>query len=657
MTTSGLVWRVLLGMLVLAGIWVTSLYSDILFHVIVEIFILVMCFSIFIVAWNTRNYTDNSYFTFLGIVYLFVGVVELFHGLTNDGLAFFNGYSSDLNLQLWIAARYLQSISFIIAIFFIYHRLRVRLTVSTYTVASVLILLSIFIWRIFPGCYKAGQGFTLFAIISQCLIAAIFLAAGFWLWVARKHFDRMVIIYLLLSVAFAVFAESVNAVNHLLYLASFFMIYRAIVVSGLLKPYEVLFRNLARSRDLLQKERDQLQNLLDIDESILVAVDKDEKITLVNRKTSEVFGAPENEMLGKPWFDTYLPSRVREKAKEGYRKMLAGQVQLVKYMERPVLTAGGEQRNMAWHNALIHDERGVAIGTFSSGHDITEQKRAEDLFKVMFNRSPVGMFITEKGNFRLVNPQFCKYAGYTENELIGRQSLSLVLPEDMGRVRQDAIRALKNSKDQFGTYDYRVKTRDGSIKWFMESVTSIHYGGRRATLGTVIDVSERKENEELFKSLSLMDDLTGLYNRRGFLTLAAKQLQLSYRMDRGVTILFADVDRLKTINDSFGHVEGDTALVATANLFKETFREADIVGRIMGDEFAVFMTGADDEYASTVISRLQSKLEAFNAVSGKPYKLSLSFGLASSAAGEPCNLGELLDTADRFMYKSKNENR
>jgi diguanylate cyclase (GGDEF)-like protein/PAS domain S-box-containing protein len=318
-----------------------------------------------------------------------------------------------------------------------------------------------------------------------------------------------------------------------------------------------------------------------------------------------------------------------------------------------VLTSSGEERIIAWNNAIIRDHSGSITGTFSSGQDITGQKQAEDLFRTTFNRSPVGLYIAVKGKFVLVNPQFCKWAGYSEQELEGKETLSLVYPEDMGRVRREAIRSLKSSREHVHSYDYRFKTHDGHIRWFMESVTSIRFNGRPATLGSIVDISERKDNEELFRSLSMVDDLTGLYNRRGFLTLASKELQLSFRLERGASILFADVDKLKSINDGFGHLEGDAALISAARMLKEAFRESDIIGRIMGDEFAVFMLGADQEYASGIIARMQARLQEYNSTSGKPYQLTLSFGLATSPAGKPCNLGDLLQTADRYMYRQK----
>ncbi len=658
----------MIGVVILAGIYLTSLYSFLLFHILVELLSILVCFSIFIVAWNSRNYTDNNYFTFLGIAYLYVGIVELLHTLAFDGMPFFTDFNTNMQTQLWIAARYIQSISLLLAVMFIHRKLKIRLTLLGFTLAVGLILLSIMLWRTFPVAYVPGQGLTLFKISSEFIICSILMIAGALLWIRRRYFDRTILFYILLSVAFSIVAESsfmlyrdstnvFYMLGHLFYIVSFFLIYRAITVTGLQQPYDFLFRNLANSRDLLQKERDKLENLLDLEESMLVALDSDARVTLINRKGREIIGASEQDILGKPWFDTYIPEKIRENGKEGFLKVINGQEKLIKYLDRPILTVTGQERQFTWHSELLKDETGKIVGSFSSGQDITERKQAEELFKAIFSMSPIGMYIAQDKSFRLVNPQFLSYVEYSEEELIGTEPLSLVVPEDKMFVRLNAIKSLQTPKAQLYAYDYRVRTRSGKLMWFLESLTSILYDGRRATLGSIIDISKRKQTEELFKSLSLIDDLTGLYNRRGFLTLADKQLRLSNRMKRGVTVLFADVNKMKMINDTLGHPEGDIALINAARILKETFRESDIVARIHGDEFAVFMAGSDPVYSETIIERLESKLNEYNATAKKPYELSLSIGISASEEGKPYNLSDLLDMADQFMYKKKRQGR
>jgi len=155
------------------------------------------------------------------------------------------------------------------------------------------------------------------------------------------------------------------------------------------------------------------------------------------------------------------------------------------------------------------------------------------------------------------------------------------------------------------------------------------------------------------RAASLVDELTGLYNRRGFLFLTQQQLKIANRMKRGLLLLFADLDDLKRINDTLGHHEGDLALVETANMLKETFRGADIIARIGGDEFAIITIEARKDSSEILTSRLRANLEARNATGPRPYRLSLSVGVARYDAENPCSIGELLAQADALMYEQK----
>ncbi len=167
-----------------------------------------------------------------------------------------------------------------------------------------------------------------------------------------------------------------------------------------------------------------------------------------------------------------------------------------------------------------------------------------------------------------------------------------------------------------------------------------------------------KRLEEIVQELrnqALVDELTGLYNRRGFMFLAQQQLKFANRNKTGMLLLFADFNNLKWINDTLGHHKGDLALIETANILKETFREPDIVARIGGDEFGVLAIGSRRDSAEMLISRLQENLDSHNAKGKRHYELSLSMGIARYDPECPCSIDELLDRADTLMYEQKRE--
>jgi len=169
----------------------------------------------------------------------------------------------------------------------------------------------------------------------------------------------------------------------------------------------------------------------------------------------------------------------------------------------------------------------------------------------------------------------------------------------------------------------------------------------------VAQAIERKRMEEEIRSLSLTDELTGLYNRRGFTLLAEQEVKLAHRFKRSVLLFFGDVDGLKVINDTHGHAQGDLALKEVSAILKETFREADIPARFGGDEFVVLAVDASIESAEIVTNRLQADLDARNQRGDRPYQLTLSMGIAQYDPEAPCTVSELIVQADGLMYQQK----
>jgi diguanylate cyclase (GGDEF)-like protein len=153
-------------------------------------------------------------------------------------------------------------------------------------------------------------------------------------------------------------------------------------------------------------------------------------------------------------------------------------------------------------------------------------------------------------------------------------------------------------------------------------------------------------------NLALKDDLTGLYNRRGFHALAERQLKLGHRSGRDMLLFFIDLDGLKRINDSFGHAEGDQALQHAAEVLRKTFRDSDIIARLGGDEFAVLAIEAKDRSETTIMSRLRKYLKALNSGAAE-YAISLSVGLARFDHANPSSIRQLLLRADQAMYAQK----
>jgi len=164
---------------------------------------------------------------------------------------------------------------------------------------------------------------------------------------------------------------------------------------------------------------------------------------------------------------------------------------------------------------------------------------------------------------------------------------------------------------------------------------------------------EHAKRHERLHDISLHDELTGLYNRRGFFTLAEHLLKTAKRRQKGLFMLYSDLDGLKRINDALGHQKGDWALIDTANILQETFRGSDIIARIGGDEFVVMPIETEGNNLGIVINRFQKAVEMDNTKSTRDYKLSISTGTAYFDPLSPCTIDELLSQADGMMYEQK----
>lgn len=254
-----------------AGLYLTSFYSYLLFHSLVELFSVAIAWAVFALAWNSRRLIRNNYLLLLGIAYLFVGSLDLLHTLAYKGMNVFPGYGANLPTQLWIAARYLESLSFLIAPFFLGHALNSRNALGAYFLAFTLILLSIFAWPLFPACYVEGQGLTTFKIVSEYLICAIVLGALALLFIKRRDFDAAIwplvawslVAMMISELAFTFYVgvyDLSNLIGHYFKVISFYLVYKAIIETGLTKPFSLLLRDLKQAEAALRIANEELED-------------------------------------------------------------------------------------------------------------------------------------------------------------------------------------------------------------------------------------------------------------------------------------------------------------------------------------------------------------------------------------------------------------
>lgn len=419
------------------------------------------------------------------------------------------------------------------------------------------------------------------------------------------------------------------------------------------------------SKDSYEKER--AQKYLDIAGVIFLVINSEQKVTLINKKGGEVLGCTEEEILGKNWFDNFLPERVRENEREVFKNIITGNIEPFEYAEGLVLTKTGEERIIAWHNTVLTNDSEKIIETLSSGEDITEHKKAEqelmeakEFLENVFSTTADGIMISNsKGYVARINRALEKMLGYSKEEIIGKHTAEL-FPRDEHHMEIGVKMITElHEKGRIENFEACFLRKDGSQYPIELNITMLkdREGKNAGAVSVIRDVTERKRMEEEIRSLSLVDELTQLYNRRGFITLADQQLKIANRLQASMLLIFADLDGMKWINDNLGHYVGDQALKESAMIFKDAFRKSDIVARVGGDEFVILALGTTDTTSDTFINRIQEQVKALNAQKDRLYKLSISTGIAYYYPYAPCSVDELLVKADKSMYKHKQDKR
>ena len=283
-------------------------------------------------------------------------------------------------------------------------------------------------------------------------------------------------------------------------------------------------------------------------------------------------------------------------------------------------------------------------------------RESEGRFRALFEQAAAGVaeIDIKTGRFLTVNRRLCEMAGRTEEELLNTTFQAITHPEDL-QLHVEKTRMMLAGKIDHYSLENRYLRKDGEAVWVEITVSLLWKRGETPgqNIAVIQDITDRKRMEEEMREMSFRDQLTELYNRRGFITLTEQQLKAANRAKRPMRLTFIDCDGLKWINDTLGHEEGDKALVDTANVLRQTFRESDIIARLSGDEFAVLSIDATDMNPEVFSKRLQQSIDEYNEKESRPYKLAMSWGTAIYNPESPMSLDKLMSSADQLMYAQK----
>jgi diguanylate cyclase (GGDEF)-like protein/PAS domain S-box-containing protein len=380
------------------------------------------------------------------------------------------------------------------------------------------------------------------------------------------------------------------------------------------------------------------------------------EIVAANPAACALLGASEEELcrvgrdgLRDPDDDARWDAALAERAREGYVEAELS----FRRVDGSTFVA-----QVSWS---VFTDAGGAVRASLMLRDVTAQRaddaalrRSENVLRQLIATSNDAFIAMDiDGRIREWNRQAEVIFGWSAEEAIGRPLVSTVIPPSYREAHLDGLaRYLATGDGTVLGQRLEVEGRRRDSTEFPVELTIWALGrGRDVTFNALMhDVSERRQAEEELWELALVDDLTGLHNRRAFVLLAEQAIKESVRARRPVIGVFVDVDRLKHINDTYGHSEGDRALRLVAGALRSACREADIVGRLSGDEFAILLTGADG--TADIEARVRDGLAV--AAGAVAFPLSASLGLAHCPPGHECQLTDLFERADQAMYEEKN---
>lgn len=401
-----------------------------------------------------------------------------------------------------------------------------------------------------------------------------------------------------------------------------------------------------------------------------IAMSADGFITGWNPKAQELFGWSREEVLGQRLSETVIPPQLRpahEKGLRSHRVTGDGPV-LNRLLEVGALHRDGHEFPAEISIWPTTDEGGVL--TFNAVlHDISERRQTENRLRANEQRLAEAQLVAHLGSWDW-DPESDQITWSDElYRLFGIDPdafeptfdgyLDRLHPEDRERAAGVIGRALET--DSEFSFDHRVVRPDNSIGWIhCRGQVEMNADGAPFRMhGTAADITERVRLQEELVALALVDELTGLHNRRGFLTLADHQRKVAARSGRGLPLLFVDVDGMKTINDTFGHGAGDQALIDVAAFLRGSCRASDLVARVGGDEFCIMLI--DDslgggDMAMPDVDRLVGVIRQGPPEGRRIHPLTLSVGVARLMPGAE-TVADLMDRADVAMYEDKASSR
>ncbi|MCL4486649.1 MAG: PAS domain S-box protein [Chloroflexi bacterium] len=408
-----------------------------------------------------------------------------------------------------------------------------------------------------------------------------------------------------------------------------------------------------RMEQALAEERQMLRTLIDSLPDYIYVKDMEGRFVITNAANAWVMRAPDPDAaIGKSDFDYYPEDEAAAYRAAEQSVIRTGQP--VVNREEVSTDPIGNARWTLTTKVPRRDSRGDVIGILGVGRDITERKRVEQALvesesrlKTILEKIPTGIMIVDPETHTIVdvNRVAASWIGAAREQIVGSVCHQYVCPAERGHCPITDLGQTVDNAERV------LLTAEGQNLPVIKTVTTVMLGGRPHLLESLTDITERKRAEEQLKFISTHDTLTGLYNRCYF---EEEQTRLDHSRQFPVSVIMADVDGLKAVNDEFGHAAGDELLKSAAAVLSACFRPEDVVARIGGDEFSVLLAATDSASAEKACERIRENVHRSN-LTGQKAVLRLSIGMATADATG--GLARALKESDDRMYRNKIANR
>ena len=378
------------------------------------------------------------------------------------------------------------------------------------------------------------------------------------------------------------------------------------------------------------------KKILDFLAEGIVVLNERGKIKFVNKKFMEIFS-----ITGDP--DLFLDkdiSYLKNRMPEGIREMFSKSDGIKSDEEYPV----------HYNNSYLIVKKTNLEGKYTlwSFLERKETDLSDEIFRVLLETTPVGIFLQCSGRFMYVNPTLASILETFPGNLIGSSIYNFVHPEDRKTVE---MIAKKREIGERSTEKYiiRVITEKNKIKWVEITSETIIFRGKNCGIGSVVDITERKKLEEDLRRLATVDQLTGIYNRYSFEKFLEKEIERAERYGESFALIMFDIDNFKQINDIYGHQVGDKVLKEVVEVVRNHIRKSDIFARWGGEEFMILVPIKEKSDAYKIAEKIRKNIQNFNF--DKIDRLTVSLGISFYKGGD--SMKSMIRRADTALYEAK----